>query len=207
MINKSDMENTDKRSGSVGVGVRIAAVLLFIIVAVVGMSLSVRVASAVPNAFSSLAAAVVSITSIFVPAGEEITLSTPSLTVGTGQAFTLSWTHVKKTTDGSYTFRYDCADGVHFTSPTASGSDQMVFCNIPFNFLNTDDSIVLTPVSDQNRFVDVKVYIDFTPNGASKPTVTGSTTVTVTNQDLTGSPAVTTPTTPVTTVPAPTTHR
>lgn len=178
---------------------RAVAVVAFIVVALIGMWGSVKVASAVPNAFSAIAAAVVSITSIFVPAGEEITLSAPSLT-DSGSAFTLSWEHAQKSVDGSYTFRYDCAEGVHFTSPATSGAEATVFCNVPFNFLNSENSIVLTAVS-ANQYADVTVHIDFTPNGAARATVTGTATLTVTNDgSVTETPVIvpTTPTTPVT---------
>ncbi len=179
-----------------GAGVRVIAIIAFLAIAVIGMIGSVQIASAVPNVFSSLAAAVVSITSIFVPAGEELVLTAPSLTVASGETFTLTWKHAKKSTDGSYTFRYDCADGMYFESPSVSGEKTTVYCNVPFNFLNSGDSIVLTPYSNENRYIDVKLYVDFTPNGAAKATVTGSATLTVVNGSVSGSPAVT-GTTPV----------
>ena len=146
------MENKHSRESLVGVGVRVVAVVAFLAIAVVGMIGSVKVASAVPNAFSSLAAAVVSITSIFVPANEQIILSAPSLTVSSGEAVTISWEHAKKSAEGSYTFRYDCADGVYLESPAQSGAATMIYCNVPFNFLNSGNSITLTPFSNDNRY-------------------------------------------------------
>jgi hypothetical protein len=190
------MENKHSREGLMGVGVRVVAIVAFLAIAVIGMIGSVKVASAIPNAFSSLAAAVVSITSIFVPANEQIILSVPSLTVSSGEAVTVSWEHAKKSTEGSYTFRYDCADSVYLESPAASGASTMVYCNVPFNFLNSANSISLTPFSNANRYIDVKLYVDFTPNGTSKPTVTGSTTLTIVNGSVSGSPAVTGSTAP-----------
>jgi len=203
------MENKHSREGLMGTGIRVVAIVAFLAIAVIGMIGSVKIASAVPNAFSSLAAAAVSITSIFVPSSEELILSAPSLTVSSNETFTLSWEHTKKSTEGSYTFRYDCADGAYLESPAASGTETMIYCNVPFNFLNSGNSITLTPVSNENRYIDVKLYVDFIPNGASKATVTGSTTLTVVNGGVTGSPTVTgtanVPAEPTTPAPKPAT--
>ncbi|MES2014252.1 MAG: CARDB domain-containing protein [Patescibacteria group bacterium] len=208
---ENDSKKTSSRLGDAAV--RALAIFGFLAIIIVGMWGSVQVARNVPGAFSSVAAAIVSFTSIFVPAGETITVSAPSLTVNANEPFVLSWTHAKKSVEGSYTFRYNCADGVYFNSPTVSGSETAVYCNVPFNFLNSNNQITLTPVSTTNRFVDVQVFVDFTPNGANRPTVTGQTALTVVNSANTTSPGTlspaTTPTTktPVTTNPVTTTPR
>lgn len=183
------MENSSQKWGDLAV--RALAIVGFIAVIGGGLWGSVSLAKAVPNAFSSLAAAIVSLTSVFVPAGEGITLSTPSLTVLSEETFALSWEHTQKNTEGSYTFRYDCADGVSFTSPTSSGAPAAVFCNTPFNFLNADDSITLTARSIKNRFIDVMLYVDFTPNGQNNPTVSGSMLLTIANENIGTSPSIT----------------
>ena len=185
------MSENNKRNQVVETGVRVLAVFGFIAIVLIGLWGSVSVARAVPGTLSSLAAAIVSLTSIFVPADEAITISVPSLTVNHNEQFELSWTHENQSVDGSYTFRYDCAPGVSFTSPTRTGSEAAVFCNTPFNFLNASDAIALTAFSDQNRFIDVTVHIDFTPNGASQPTVTGATVLTITNEEQSSSPDAT----------------
>jgi len=198
------MTNNTQSGKSTSTGLRILAVLSFLVVLSVGMWGSVQVAKAVPNAFSSLAAAIVSLSSIFVPANtsEQITLSTPALTVSSGEDLTVSWEHTNKTAEGSYTFRYDCANGVHFTSLSGATSDSTVFCNVPFHFLNNNNSITLTPVSGNNRFVDVTIFIDFTPNGISAATVTGSMVLTIVNENISASPGTIAPTTPTPTTPA-----
>jgi hypothetical protein len=62
---------------------------------------------------------------------------------------------------------------------------------VPFNFLNSNDSVTLTPFSSKNRFTDVSVYIDFTPNGSSAATVTGKTALTIENDNFATSPGAT----------------
>lgn len=207
------MENeTNKvRGGASAVITRALAVFGFLAIIVVGMWGSVQIARGVPNAFSSLASAIVSFTSIFVPAGEIISLSGPS-TVEANVPFTVSWTHEKKSVEGSYTFRYNCVNGAYFNSSSAAGATTTVYCNNNFNFINSNNQITLTPVSTANRYIDATIFIEFTPNGANQPTVTGQRTITIANNALGTSPGVTnttpttptqTPTTPVVTTPRP----
>lgn len=201
---KSRMENrVPENSPHVSDGIiRVFAVLGFVAVLAGGMWGSVKIAEVVPGAFSSLAAAFVSLTSVFVPANQTLPLSAPA-TIAAGEPFTLSWTNANKNAKGSYTFRYDCAENLYFTSPSPSGQDANVYCNVPFNFLNANNSITLTPFTAATAGVPVTIYIDFTPNGATRASVTGKATLTVEPAATTTAPAATqTPSAPAT----PTTH-
>ena len=149
------------------------------------------VARAVPGTFSNLASAIVSLTSIFIPADETITLSLPSLTVNHGEAFTISWEHAQRSTDGAYTFRYDCAPGVSFATPLQNGSEVPFECDTPLNLIGNVAMLQVIAYSEDNRFIDVTVHVDFTAEGASQPTVTGSTLLTIANPELSSSPDAT----------------
>lgn len=169
--------------------VRVLAIVGFIAVILIGVWGSLSLARGVPGAFSSLAAAIVSLTSVFVPANETLTVSPPDGAVALGETFLLTFTHNQRSVNGSYAFRFSCADGVSFSSAAASGTTEKVACETSFEFLNANNSIVLTPVSTKSRFVDVPVVIDFTPEGAAAPTVSGSAIVTIENSAVAGSPA------------------
>lgn len=193
------MNFSDQRD-AIGTGaVRTLAIIGFLALVGIGMWGSVTVARAVPGALQNIAAAVVSFTQIFIPASETITLSAP-LTTPSGQPVTISFSHEDKNTDGSYTFRFNCVEGVAVTSGQ-NGATESIFCNVPFHFINTANTITITPDSSANRFVDIEVFIDFTPNGAATPTVTGSTALTIENEGVTGSPATLTPNQPAATTP------
>ncbi|TAJ14792.1 hypothetical protein EPO56_01730 [Patescibacteria group bacterium] len=200
------MQNEQNKSPFGNAIVRTLAIFGFLAVVIVGMWGSVQIARGIPNAFSSLASAMVSFTSIFVPAGETISLSAASLSVESNKPITISWFHDKKSVEGSYVFRYNCVNDAYFASAVATGTPTTVYCNVPFNFINSSNSITITPISTSNRFIDVQVFIDFIPNGASQATVTGQTTFTIVNTGVTVSPG-TIPTTPVPTTPTPTTPR
>ncbi len=179
------------------------------ILAVIGFCMwgAIQVAQKIPSMFSSLASVSSSGTTQSASSSsknETIVLSTQSTTVNARTTFTLSWTHANKAVNGSYTFRYDCANGVFFITPTPpSGAPVPVYCNVPFNFLNTNNSIVLTPIAAASTTVPITAYIDFTPNGASKPSISGSMLLSVTN--IGGSSFATTTPSSNTTAPAHTT--
>lgn len=189
------------------------AIIGFVALIIIGMYGSVRVAQAVPGAFSKMAAAIVSITSIFVPANETITLSLPSYSLLTDSPATLAFDHKNKKVEGSYAFRYSCVDGVSFNVVGDGGTSNTVVCNTAFNFTPFNNSVTIVPASTATRFTDVEVFVTFTPSGAATPTVIGSTLVTLENQKLSTTPTPTTGTTgttgttPTTPAPKPTTPK
>lgn len=200
------MSEFNSRSRLAGSATRVLATIGFVGLIVIGMYGSVRVAQAVPGVFSNLAAAIVSITSIFVPANETLTLSLPAYTVQTGAPLTVAYDHQNKKLEGTYAFRYSCVDGVTFSTVAGDGTISAITCNQPYAFKPFNNSFTVTPVSEKLRFSDVELFITFTPEGASGSTVAGSTVVTVENQKL-STTSLTPPTgttgTPVTPTPKP----
>mgnify|MGYP001579667849 FL=1 len=188
------------------------AVIGFLAILVVGMWGGASIATNVPATLKSIAAAIVSMTSIFVPASETITVTASDYAPTSGSPVTVSYTHDSRSVVGSYVFRYSCANGLVVTS-VQNGAEEQIYCNVPFHFIPTGTALTVTPVSKTDKFVDLEIFIDFVPNGASTPTVTGTTVITVENTELTGSsgtlgggtvPTPTTPTTPTPTTPKPT---
>lgn len=162
------------------VATRVLAVVGFLAIIGFGLWGTATVARSVPNVLSTLGSVIVSLTSVFVPGGEEsITVSAP-VSVETGETFNLTWRlDGSESKDGLFTFRYSCVSGVTFSSPSVSGSPVSVFCNTPFNFLNASDSITVTAQSSNTSNVSVELIIDFTKNGENKPSVSGSTLLTI----------------------------
>lgn len=203
------MNGTGNGSRLAGSATRVLAIFGFVALLVIGMYGSVRVAQSVPGMFSNLAAAIVSITSIFVPANETISLSLSSYTVQSEAPLTIAFDHQNKKLDGTYAFRYSCVDGVTFSTIAGDGSTSQITCNQPYAFQPFNNSLTVTPVSEKARFADVEVFVTFTPEGAGTSTVAGSTVVTVENTKISGSSLTpggstpTTPTTPVTPKPQP----
>lgn len=190
-------------TGMAGSATRVLAVIGFVAIIIIGMYGSVRVAQSVPGAFKQLAAAIVSITSIFVPADEVITLSLSAYTAQNGSPLTVAFDHQNKQVEGVYAFRYSCTNGVSFSTIAGDGSVAPIACNQPYAFQPFNNSVVVTPESTKLRFTDVELFVTFTPTGAGASTVSGSTVATIENAKLSASGltpggTVTTPSTPAT---------
>lgn len=181
---KVGMENKQERELGDAVK-RILAIFAFVVVIAIGIFGSLALASAVPNVFSGMAAAV---TSVFsgsetepepeenpTPTNQSIVVSAPG-SVADGQTFTLSWGHTGKTQNGVYAFRYDCAEGLSFTFPTSQAA---IACGQPF-VLDGTGSIALVAASQTEPAQDAFLSIDFIPEGQSVASVSGSATLSVT---------------------------
>lgn len=133
---------------------------------------------ALPNARVLVANALVSVQSFFSPA-ERIVLSVVDSQIVVDEAFTLVWEHRGKETDGSYTFFYECRDGVHLAL-----NDDTVFCNTEFPILSTDTSLKLTPRGLLVGVIDLPVEIRFRENGNDSVSERGEATLTVQDERL-----------------------
>lgn len=196
------MQTDSTRERLASSATRILAIFGFVAILVIGMWGSVQIARNVPGTLSSIASAIVSFTSIFVPSTEVIKISSESLVVQSGAPTTLTFSHESKSVEGTYTFTYGCVEGVSIALVDAS--DRPVSCGERVAISSTG-AFVVRPVTLTNRFADVEVFVAFTPVNAGTPTVTGSTLVTIENQSITKSPSATgtAPTTPSTsTTPA-----
>ena len=153
-----------------------------------GVWAGTKVVQLAPHTFL---AAVQSLTSIFVPAGEreniEFTIDTHNLE--SEKEFILSWKHTTKH-HGNYFFSYTCEEDVSVEAETIEGKYVAVPCGASFAILQDTNILPLTFISTRNRFVDVSVFISFIPNGTENASVQGSTTLTVTNTKLSGTSLV-----------------
>ena len=181
--------NTEQKKLSPN-AIKALAVIGVVVIILLGLWGVIQAVRLMPNVLSSLASAAASISSIFVPA-EHIDISVADHTVNSGTPFTLSFTRTGGAKKGSYSFLYDCRDGVSFQAPDASGSYKDTFCNTPFNFSGAQSEVRLVPLSTKNRFIDVPVRVRFTPEGKSVPSSESVVTLTISNSAVTSSPSTT----------------
>lgn len=174
------------------------AVVGFIAILIFGIWGVIQVGRMLPNVFSAISAAAVSLSSIFVPA-ERLELTLPSANVASGEPFTLTWTHEGKRAEGTYTVSFECRDGLSMEAPSRNGVYQKVFCNTPFNLTNETSSMKLIALSNQSRYLDVPMKLTFTRLSDSKVTAETQTALTVVNEKISTTVAApTTPSTPAT---------
>jgi hypothetical protein len=133
---------------------------------------------------------------------DTVSIATLETDIVVNKPFTLVWEHKNKKTDGSYTFVYDCKQGVYLARKTSSGKDTL-FCNTPLSIRETENKIELIPVEDGiTSPITLGVHIQFTENGKTESERLGSTFLTIIPGDGTGVVAGATTETPDTS-PAP----
>lgn len=168
--------------------------------------ISFGLVKATPAIIRGIAAAAVSLSSVFIPA-EKLLVSSDAYTIASGDTFTLKWaleTSGATSIGGSYTVSYPCIDGVHLEA-VGRGSNDIIFCNTVFHFLNNDNSLALVGYSTKAATVNLPITVYFTRNEESSPSARANVTITITGE--TSADAVKPPVqpiveTPITNVPS-----
>jgi len=145
--------------------------------------ISFGLVKATPAIIRGVAAAAVSLSSVFIPA-EKLIVSSDAYTIGSGDTFTLKWSLDSSSATpvgGSYTVSYPCVDGVHLEA-VGRGSNDIIFCNTVFHFLNNDNSLALTGFSTKGATVNLPVTVYFTRNEESSPSTRANATITITGE-------------------------
>lgn len=136
--------------------------------------MSIQVVRVVPDAASRITSGVVSLlkedTTNTVPS--QLSLLNYEKVVNTGDSIVFNWTFGPEGVNATYAFSYACADGASFSVQTTEGEETVVHCEEPYEFITTDTSIVLTPESTANRYLDVTVTFAATADGVTESTTT-----------------------------------
>jgi len=146
---------------------------------------AVNVARLVPSAFSNLATAAITLTSVFQPGGGSLELTLEDSIVDSGVPFTLSWEYSPKE-DGYYAFSYGCKDGFGVAVLTEDGEYVENTCETPTRiFTTSDNSARVVATSENNRFIDVPIALAYITDG--DVITTDERTITIVNEDITNS--------------------
>ncbi|MBI2618199.1 hypothetical protein HYW58_01980 [Candidatus Kaiserbacteria bacterium] len=141
------------------IAIRSLAVVGFLAVLSLGLWGTVQVVRLTPAIFSSLAAVTTTLTSVFIPRHEEITINTPDSLILTGNVFELTWSYRNKPVNVLYTFSYACEEGFSFELSNNGGVYEAVPCDAPFSFTSDTDVLRLIPLSKDKRLIEVPVII------------------------------------------------
>lgn len=152
------------------------AILGFVAIIILIVWLAVKIVAFIPSAFSSLASIADSIYNNDVK--NELVISTKNSVVNSGETFTVSWTDMPG--DGTYGFRYECANGVS-VDIRRDGGVRSVECNT-FVDLENDTTVDLLVNSNGQRFTDVEYQIAYSPTDAER--ITAGSVITVVNTSL-----------------------
>ncbi len=149
---------------------------------------SVQVVRLAPGAFSHIASAVVSLTSIFFP-NDRIEIVAPTGTTKSGEPFTIEWAHSRRSDVGRYTFSYTCREKVSVSVMEETGIYKDLACDTAFDVpqYQVEDryALKIIPTSNAYRYIDLPVTISFIEEGSATPSVTDSITFTLVNESVT----------------------
>lgn len=178
-----DTNHKQKITAAKDVGIKFLAVIGFITLLAIGTWGSVQVARYIPNLASTLTAAAVNLTSRLFPTptqADNILFTVESGTIISDKLFVLAWENNRNA--GIYEFSYVCIDGFYFE--TKAG--ELIHCDDPFTFINTDNTLALVPVSLGNRLIDVSVMLAFRAD-ESGADADGTILLAVVNENVTDS--------------------
>ena len=173
---------------------RALAIAGLIAVLAAGIWIMVQIVGFLPEAYTRLSSAAITLTSVFNPKEEKIVLLLPSYSTAHGEPFTFSFAHDTKE-EGSYAFSYGCKENVSVEEGLAD-SRQKILCDTPFPIGAESKTITIIPLSPKNRFIDVPLEVRFTKANESAPSVTESALLTIVNTDVPDSKDTTGPSRP-----------
>ncbi len=165
------MRDDDKLEDSI---IKILAVVGAVVVLSFSGFITMTVLTNLPDIFSNITAQAVNITQTFIP-NERIVVTLSDETPGGGDTVKLSFEHLSKGSDGSYSFFYECRDGVHFERAGTNG--EVIFCNTPYNFINSDNSFSLVVFSIKPEAIKVPLSINFVKNNSTRISKRGEATL------------------------------
>jgi len=183
--------------------VKIFAVLGLIVIILIALYGAMAALRSIPNVWESMGNAFTSVTGVF-DGEDEMELSVSPQTPVSGEIVTISFDK-KGTGNGSYSFSYDCAEGINFEILSPDGASRtFAFCNTPTTFAASGNYVRVIPTLINKDVVSAPIKIDFTRNNDNEVSASGETQITVIKSSgSTANPPVSGPatTTPPTTKP------
>lgn len=149
--------------------------------------LSIQLVQVLPGTFSSLASLAEGINQYqqsVIDTDKDptrLTVTSDRSIVNAGGAVVLHWETTE--TPGTYTFAYDCTEGVAVDMLTDEG-ERSIACNRNYNIGNVD-TLNLRIDSEKERFTDLRYTVSFLGTNDSAPRAAGTALITVHNSDIT----------------------
>ncbi len=159
---------------------KILAIVGFLAAIVLLVFIAVKAVSFIPSAFSSLASIADSVYNY--ERNPSLEVATPNSVIKSGESFTITWNNIKR--PGTYSFSYQCADGVRVEVRNMAGEIMPLTCSEGLTLEKDQTSVDVMIVTDAERFTDVTYRVLFT---ASDPRLEGLSTeskITVVNATI-----------------------
>ena len=150
--------------------------------------LSVQIINVAPSAFSSLASIISGIDqykeTIVEEANDTIVITTDVQIQNSGDPVKVMWNQLN--TPGSYTFTYECQDGVAVDVLEVSGL-RSIACNTNYDLGNTNGTTIIID-SEKASSTAVKYTVAFRKNDSTEYSLTESSSIVVTNPTIKDTP-------------------
>lgn len=137
--------------------------------------LGIQLISFMPNAFTSLASLA---DSVYNYKPVELVVVSDKSVANAGEAFTITWNKPKQV--GSFTFSYECTEGVAAEVRVSGGAIAPIECGTELNLGNVN-TLDINLTSERNRFTEVPYTIAFLPARSDTPAASQKNTITVVN--------------------------
>lgn len=157
--------------------VRILAIAGFVLIIILLVWVAVRLVALLPGAFASLASIASSIYNER-PTTEIVVANNKSI-VNDGESFTINWTNLNRA--GTYTFTYDCTDGVALDMRFPANQVTAIPCGEVIKLGADVTTLEVMARSEMRRFVDIAYTIGFIPSGDSAVAYVTPSTFTIVN--------------------------
>lgn len=150
------------------------AILGLIAVLLLGAWGIIQLAFFLPGFFSNLAGGLFN----RAPAAESLAVSAP-LSVVSGTAFPVSWTHKNGSGQYSYALSYSCAEGLSMKAPLPNGTFETVACNTPFNYTGAASSTGVLPVLESTKNTPATITVSATKLASGAVTTSATANITI----------------------------
>ena len=158
--------------------VKIFAIMGLVIIILIALYGAMAALRSIPNVWQSIGNAFTSVTGVFDGESEmDLTLSPQS--PASGAIVTISF-EKQGSGEGSYTFSYDCVEGVNFEILSPNGSSRtFAFCNTETSFATNGTYVQVIPTLINKDVVSVPIKINFTRNSDNEISASGNAQMTV----------------------------
>jgi len=169
--------NSNNRSKDTAI--KTLAIVGFTAVIVLGVWLAVQVVQLAPSAFSALASLADNVYNT--PDAAELSAVSSKSVVNTDENFEILWNELDRT--GTYTFTYECEEGVSLRLENADGDLETVPCGQSV-VLPTGGAAMARITSTNRRFIDVDYTVSFQSEREGSERISDIDKVTVVNATI-----------------------
>lgn len=160
---------------------KLSTILGLIIVLVILAWSATQLVKLFPNAVSSLASLAESVYTFKPSDPVSLEVKNSKNVVNTGEEITVSWKNDK--TSGTYSFEYDCRDGVTIDLSSEEREFKSLSCNQAYD-LGLTDNIQIKVNSEKQRFVDIEYNLSYFKKNSNSASAIGSEIISIVNTSI-----------------------